>query len=81
MDSTEPFSNNPFNKDFINLYCNYYLATRKQVLILGAGFGGLASANLLRKSLPPENQITVIDKSQYFIMVLVNLLILSGSRT
>jgi sulfide:quinone oxidoreductase len=57
------------------------LATPKHVLILGAGFGGLASANLLRKSLPPEHQITVIDKSQYFMMGLVNLWILSGSRT
>ena len=53
----------------------------KQVLILGAGFGGLASANLIRKSLTPEEcQITVIDKNQHFIMGLVNLWILSGSR-
>jgi sulfide:quinone oxidoreductase len=57
------------------------LTTPKQVLILGAGFGGLASANLLRKSLPPEEcQITVIDKNQHFMMGLVNLWILSGSR-
>jgi sulfide:quinone oxidoreductase len=55
--------------------------TAKQVLILGAGFGGLASANLLRKRLTQEEcQITVIDKSQYFMMGLVNLWILSGSR-
>jgi sulfide:quinone oxidoreductase len=55
--------------------------TAKQVLILGAGFGGLASANLLRKSLTQEEcKITVIDKSQYFMMGLVNLWILSGSR-
>ena len=48
---------------------------------MGAGFGGLASANLLRKSLPREEcQITVIDKNQYFMMGLVNLWILSGSR-
>jgi sulfide:quinone oxidoreductase len=54
---------------------------RKQVLILGAGFGGLASANLLRKSLTEEEcQITVIDKSKYFMMGLVNLWILNGSR-
>jgi sulfide:quinone oxidoreductase len=54
---------------------------RKQVLILGAGFGGLASANLLRKSLTQEEcQITVIDKSKYFMMGLVNLWILNGSR-
>jgi len=50
-------------------------------LILGAGFGGLASANLLRKGLPPEHQITVIDKSPYFMMGIINLWILSGTRT
>lgn len=50
------------------------------ILILGAGFGGLASANLLRKSLPHEQQITVIDKNPYFMMGLVNLWILSGIR-
>ena len=52
----------------------------KHILILGAGFGGLASANLLRKSLPHEQQITVIDKNPYFMMGLVNLWILSGIR-
>jgi sulfide:quinone oxidoreductase len=57
------------------------LTTAKQVLVLGAGFGGLASANLLRKSLSREEcQITVIDKNQYFMMGLVNLWILSGNR-
>src|SRR5918912_3432355 len=57
------------------------MAGAKQVLILGGGFGGLASANLLRKSLQQEEcQITVIDKNQYFMMGLVNLWILSGSR-
>ena len=57
------------------------MTTAKQVLVLGAGFGGLASANLLRKSLSREEcQITVIDKNQYFMMGLVNLWILSGSR-
>ncbi len=53
----------------------------KHILILGAGFGGLASANLLRKSLPREQQITVIDKNPFFMMGLVNLWILSGIRT
>ena len=55
----------------MRVYCNYYhyLTTPKQLLILGAGFGGLASANLLRKSLPGEEwQITVIDKNQYFMI-------------
>jgi sulfide:quinone oxidoreductase len=57
------------------------MAIPKQVLILGAGFGGLTSANLIRKNLSQEEcQITVIDKNQYFMMGLVNLWILSGSR-
>ncbi|MFL6462564.1 MAG: NAD(P)/FAD-dependent oxidoreductase [Nitrososphaeraceae archaeon] len=57
------------------------MATAKQVLILGGGFGGLTSANLIRKNLSQEEcQITVIDKNQYFMMGLVNLWILSGSR-
>lgn len=56
------------------------MTTQNHILILGAGFGGLASANLLRKGLPPEHQITVIDKNQYFMMGLVNLWILSGTR-
>jgi sulfide:quinone oxidoreductase len=57
------------------------MATAKRVLILGAGFGGLASANLLRKSLTQQEcQITVVDKNQHFMMGLVNLWVLSGSR-
>jgi sulfide:quinone oxidoreductase len=53
----------------------------KHVLILGAGFGGLASANLLRKSLSrKECRITVVDKKQHFIMGILNLWILSGTR-
>ena len=65
------------------MYCSYYryLETAKQVLILGAGFGGLASASLIRKSLPREEcEIIVVDKNQHFMMGLVNLWILSGSR-
>ena len=49
-------------------------------MILGAGFGGLASANLLRRSLSEEHQITVIDRKDHFIMGFVNLWILHGSR-
>ncbi len=57
------------------------MMTAKQVLILGAGFGGLTVANLIRKTLSQEEcQITVVDKNQHFMMGLVNLWILSGSR-
>jgi sulfide:quinone oxidoreductase len=57
------------------------MAGTKQVLILGGGFGGLTSANLIRKGLSQEEcEITVVDKNQHFMMGLVNLWILSGSR-
>src|SRR6187200_3349736 len=57
------------------------MAGAKLVLVLGGGFGGLASANLIRKGLSQEEcEITVVDKNQHFMMGLVNLWILSGSR-
>lgn len=52
----------------------------KRILILGAGFGGLAAANALRKSLPAEHRVIVIDKKNWFMMGLVKLWILDGSR-
>jgi sulfide:quinone oxidoreductase len=51
---------------------------------LGAGFGGLTTANLLQKNLSlssVEHQISIADSKDYFIMGLVNLWILSGIRT
>jgi sulfide:quinone oxidoreductase len=57
------------------------LSEGKRIVILGAGFGGLASANLLRKNLSQEHQITIIDKKDHFIMGFVNLWILHGNRT
>ena len=56
----------------------------KRILILGAGFGGLTTANLLQKNLSlssVEHQISIVDSKDYFIMGLVNLWILSGIRT
>ena len=52
----------------------------KRILILGAGFGGLAAANALRKGLGQEHQIIVIDRKKSFMMGLVKLWILEGSR-
>jgi sulfide:quinone oxidoreductase len=60
---------------------SFVLVAKKHILILGAGFGGLVSANLLRKNLTEEYQITVVDKRQYYMMGLVNLWILSGTRS
>jgi sulfide:quinone oxidoreductase len=51
---------------------------------LGAGFGGLTTANLLQKNLSlssVKHQISIVDSKDYFIMGLVNLWILSGIRT
>jgi sulfide:quinone oxidoreductase len=53
----------------------------KRIVILGGGFGGLASASILRDNLPKEHQIIVIDKKDHFIMGFVNLWILNGNRT
>jgi len=54
-------------------------------LILGAGFGGLTAANFLQKNLSSlysaEYEITIIDQKNYFMMGLVNLWILSGTRS
>ncbi len=57
----------------------------KRILILGAGFGGLTAANFLQKNLSSlssaEYEITIIDQKDYFMMGLVNLWILSGTRS
>ena len=46
---------------------------------MGGGFGGLAAANELRSSLP-DAKITIVDKKDYFMMDLVKLWIIKGSR-
>ncbi len=50
------------------------------ILILGGGFGGLAAANELRQNLPINVKISIIDKKDYFMMGLVKLWILNGTR-
>jgi len=37
-----------------------------QILILGGGFGGIATANTLRRLLPASHAITVIDQAPRF---------------
>jgi sulfide:quinone oxidoreductase len=51
-----------------------------RIVILGAGFGGLACANALRSQLAQDHSITVIDRRREFMMGLVNLWILHGER-
>ncbi|TRZ79937.1 MAG: NAD(P)/FAD-dependent oxidoreductase [Nitrosopumilales archaeon] len=50
------------------------------VVILGGGFGGLAAANELRDNLPQDVRITIIDKKDWFMMDLVKLWIINGTR-
>jgi sulfide:quinone oxidoreductase len=52
----------------------------KRIVILGAGFGGLTAANILRKNLTQDHRIVVIDRKKSFMMGLVKLWILAGSR-
>jgi sulfide:quinone oxidoreductase len=52
----------------------------KRILILGGGFGGLAAADTLRKSLSPEHTVTLIDKQPLFFIGFTKLWILDGGR-
>jgi len=50
------------------------------VIILGGGFGGLAAANELRENLPQDIRVTIIDRKDWFMMDLVKLWIINGTR-
>ncbi len=52
----------------------------KQILILGAGPGGLATANLLRKKLPYEHKIFLIDKKHKQSLGLTYIQVMFGLR-
>jgi sulfide:quinone oxidoreductase len=52
----------------------------KEILVLGAGFGGLTVAHALRKGLGSETRITVVDKQPLFFMGLTKLWVLDGTR-
>ncbi|HKX81639.1 MAG TPA: FAD/NAD(P)-binding oxidoreductase [Nitrososphaera sp.] len=52
----------------------------KRIVILGAGFGGLAAANALRKGLSSDHRVIVVDRKDWFMMGLVKLWVLEGSR-
>lgn len=40
----------------------------KRVLILGGGFGGIATAHRLKQKLAPEDEIILVDRRSYFMM-------------
>ncbi len=47
---------------------------------MGGGFGGLAAANELRENLTQDTRITIVDKKDWFMMDLVKLWMIAGSR-
>ena len=40
----------------------------KRVLILGGGFGGLATAHRLKQKLSPEDEVILVDRRGYFMV-------------
>ncbi|MGP8068707.1 MAG: NAD(P)/FAD-dependent oxidoreductase [Candidatus Bathyarchaeia archaeon] len=52
----------------------------KQILILGAGFGGLSVAHTLRSGLGSDHKVTIVDKQPLFFMGLTKLWVLNGTR-
>jgi sulfide:quinone oxidoreductase len=53
----------------------------KTVVILGGGFGGIAAANTLRRLLPMEHEVVVIDESTRFHVGAGKTWIMLGERT
>src|SRR5262247_4291920 len=55
--------------------------TATTTIILGGGFGGIAAANSLRRLLPPEHAITVLDESARFHVGAGKTWVMLGERT
>lgn len=55
-------------------------ATRR-VLVLGGGIGGVVAANLLRKRLPGDWKVTLIDREERHVFAPSLLWVLTGERT
>jgi NADH dehydrogenase FAD-containing subunit len=53
----------------------------KRVLILGGGFGGIATAVALRAQLDPADQIALVDRRPSFVMGLRKNWVLSGESS
>ena len=53
----------------------------KTILILGAGVGGLVTANALRAKLPKEHRVVVVDRESTFVFSPSLLWLMTGART
>ena len=52
----------------------------KRVLVLGGGLGGLAAAGHLRRLLPREHEIVVVEKKETFSLCMANLWLMTGEK-
>lgn len=52
----------------------------KRVLILGGGLGGLTAAGHLRRLLPREHEVVVVEKKETFSLCMANLWLMTGER-
>jgi len=52
----------------------------KRVLILGGGLGGLMAASHLRRLLPGEHDVVVVEKKETFSLCMANLWLMTGER-
>ncbi|MCR4301118.1 MAG: NAD(P)/FAD-dependent oxidoreductase [Sulfuricaulis sp.] len=57
------------------------IVTEKTILVLGAGIGGLATAGRLRKKLPREHRIVLIDREADYVFAPSFLWLMTGQRT
>jgi sulfide:quinone oxidoreductase len=55
--------------------------TEKTILVLGAGIGGLVTASRLRKKLPREHRIVLIDREADYVFAPSFLWLMTGQRT
>jgi sulfide:quinone oxidoreductase len=53
----------------------------KRVLILGGGFGGIATARLLKQSLAEEDEVILVDRRDYFMVGFRKTWALTGQST
>lgn len=56
------------------------MTSRKTVLILGGGVGGIVAARKLRKDLDPDDRIVVIDRSEHHLLQSSLLWMVTGNR-